>query len=85
MQRWEYLEIQIDSGIRVWRDSLGREGELREATGRWGSYRHGGALLNDLGDQGWELVGIEAVPSGSTVWQSRPEARWIFKRPRTPD
>ena len=50
MQRWEYLTVRVN-GLN-WRDSLSRTGEL---PGRGES----GALLNDLGEQGWELASVQ--------------------------
>ena len=43
---------------------------------------HFGPLMNELGAQGWELVGIQVLPAGSTY---TVEAQWIFKRPATLD
>ena len=63
MQRWEYLEVQVHA--QRWLDSLGRRGELpRESVFEDGSpYLYSSAaLLNELGEQGWELAGV----AGST-------------------
>lgn len=78
MQKWEYLEVyHWRSG---WSDSMGRSGDFvyvdaREIDGRW---YHSGGLLNELGAQGWELIGIEVLPAGQ---YGTTAAKWIFKRP----
>lgn len=35
--------------------------------------------LDELGEQGWELVGIQVLPRGESQTHS---ATWIFKRPK---
>jgi hypothetical protein len=67
---FEYLELRIWDG--QWIDSAGREGQLH---GRmWAHpqkhsainvYDHG-PLLNELGAQGWELMGFGDSMSGGT-------------------
>jgi hypothetical protein len=85
MQQWEYLEVLVHYyGISMkqvgeWHDSMGRRGNLvrMELEGH-GFWYHSGGLLNELGAQGWELVGIEEDPvqgSGSGV-------KWVLKRPK---
>lgn len=81
MKQWEYLEVGLDYSKGRWRDSLGREGAL---VGSWSAWTHSGGLLNDLGRQGWELVGVEAYPNtsgGSSYGSGARAAKWIFKRP----
>lgn len=54
MQQWEYLTIFIKD--TRWAESLGRSGSLpyrlNMATG------DPTGLLNELGEQGWELAGV---------------------------
>ena len=68
MQRWEYLVAWIDSSQRGeshWSDSTGRRGSVPI-----GDHWHAaGAMLAQLGAEGWELVGIE-------------QARFFLKRPK---
>ena len=67
MQRWEYLTITVSRF--AWSDSAGREGELPlegEASG----------LLDELGEQGRDLAGVQAYGSYSGYF------RLFLKRPR---
>ncbi len=78
MQRWEYLEVQVFR--ENWVDSLGRRGELpRESVIEGGSgypsLYSSAALLNELGEQGWELAG---VAGGADV----DSHKLLLKRPR---
>ena len=44
MNQWEYLEVMVDLGKKVWKDSEGRRGKLR---------KNSVALaLNELGIEG---------------------------------
>ena len=72
MQRWEYLTIKLgQSGL--WSDSLGRSGRLPD-TDRMLSGDPTG-LMNNLGEQGWELSGV-SPRDGNYGWLL------FFKRPR---
>lgn len=81
MQNWEYLEVFFDYASNTWQDSMGRRGEL-DVDDR---FKHAGKLLNELGQQGWELVGLEFYPnsSGGTIYGAYL-AKWVFKRPSGP-
>jgi hypothetical protein len=68
MQRWEYLTVEIR--YNGWSDSLGRRGSLPVDSFQTGP------LLNDLGEQGWELAGV-ADRNGHGV------LRLFLKRPRS--
>jgi hypothetical protein len=75
VQNWEYLEVEIKElgsyHPHPWQDSMGRSGELK----RLGEELSNSApLLNELGAQGWELVG---------VYSPGRAAKLILKRPRT--
>ncbi len=71
MQRWEYLTIGI-TGTR-WSDSLGRTGKMPNYSDpMWGDPT---VLLNELGEQGWELAGVYGV-GGSSF------SKLYLKRPR---
>jgi hypothetical protein len=73
MQKWEYLLLDTDGG----RDKLPRflNGiEIR-------NWRRGPSLvefINQLGDQGWELVSWQPHYYG----ESTVEVRVVFKRPK---
>jgi hypothetical protein len=76
MQRWEYLTIFISTV--TWQNSLGRTGTLRNIYPRaLESDRVGDPteLLNELGEQGWDLVGVN---SGYTL----TTYKLFLKRPR---
>jgi len=80
MQRWEYLELFLNYYYDRWSDSSGREGTLVRH-GSEPQFVHSGGLADELGHQGWELVGIETYPymdSGNSYGVSY--AKWIFKR-----
>lgn len=85
MQKWEYLELFLNYGSGKWRDSMGREGALSSGGSAYGgNWYHSGGLLNDLGQQGWELVAVEAYPitsSGGSIGTGMLSAKWVFKRP----
>jgi hypothetical protein len=72
MQRWEYLTIEMWQG--AWVDSLGRSGRLK-IVGRLPGPDGGDVadtpveVLNELGEQGWEVAGIMS-------------GRILLKRPR---
>lgn len=70
MQRWEYLTIGIVQ--KNWADSLGRSGTLPGL----GKLMSGNPteLLNELGEQGWELAGVD-YPDGYS-------RKLFLKRPR---
>jgi len=79
VQSWEYLEIELYTYDRArregrpgWKDSMGRSGVLDEMLG--GHFLNSAPLLNELGAQGWELVGVQSTPSY--------ESKLILKRPR---
>ena len=56
MQCWEYLTVYVQS--RSWHDSLSRRGSFPEN-------RQPAELLNELGEQGWELVGTSSGSDAS--------------------
>jgi hypothetical protein len=82
MQRWEYLELFLNYYYDRWCDSSGREGTLvRHGTEK--QFVHTGGLADELGQQGWELIGIETYPymdAGNSFGVSF--AKWLFKRQR---
>jgi hypothetical protein len=73
MQQWEYLELRVHTSWDNWSDSLGRSGPLSTVTG---PHRGTAAVCNELGEQGWELVGLTS--------DDRPNQNFvaIFKRPK---
>jgi len=69
MNQWEYLEVMVDLGKKVWKDSEGRRGKLR---------KNSVALaLNELGIEGWELV--------ASLTENASSHRLLFKRPWPPE
>ena len=82
MQSWEYLEIELVSqawrggGAREWKDSMGRSGKL-EPLGQ--NFLNSTPLLNELGAQGWELVGVQSYETNGNTFG----AKLFLKRPRT--
>ena len=70
MQQWEYLVVLIDrAGRPRWEDSMGRSGDLGDFDEHRGSgYGNPGALLNELGEQGWEPTGTD----GEYLYLKRP-------------
>lgn len=66
MERWEYLEIHVHEGN--WVDSMRRHGVLPRighpahpyASSQFGMATTG-PLLNELGEQGWEVTGVASV------------------------
>ena len=72
MQKWEYLEVCVAPG--GWVDSMGRSGELAWQASQHASFASAAALLNELGQQGWEVAGVAAnAPQGYFTL--------LFKRP----
>ncbi len=70
MQRWEYLELVYLGNEAAWLDSNGE-------FGRVGRVRQTHMLtdkMNELGTDGWELVGVVGIDEAYY--------RLIFKRPK---
>jgi hypothetical protein len=65
MQRWEYLTIGVWD--EKWSDNLGRSGVLprREAPLYWNDPA---GLLNEVGEQGWELTGVAGSEGTNGYW-----------------
>ena len=74
MTVWEYLEVFANTvQDREWLDSRGRRGELGQQESGYDFYT---SLLDQLGQDGWELVSVmgEGAMAGSY--------RFFFKRPK---
>lgn len=56
VRRWEYLEVDVH--VETWSDSSGRSGRLPISEAGPGQIPRTVAVLNELGDQGWELAGV---------------------------
>ena len=59
MEKWVYLEVwqyYLGDSNYAWQDSMGRTGPLAEVGQR--RYPSISPLLNELGEQGWELVAV---------------------------
>lgn len=69
MQRWEYLTIFVSR--LEWKDSLGRTGKLPGFRADDGDPT---GLLNEVGEQGWELAGVNTYRGGyaPTLFLKRP-------------
>jgi hypothetical protein len=65
MAKWEYLTVQVTLG--EWYDSAGRKGKnnlLSEfVAGNEDKVYHPTELLNNLGEDGWEMVGVASTDS----------------------
>ena len=65
MEKWEYLTVQVTLG--EWYDSTGRKGktDLLSDFVAGNEYKvyHPTELLNDLGEEGWEMVGVAGTDS----------------------
>jgi hypothetical protein len=71
MQRWEYHTITTYA--YNWADSIGRTGRLpREGPPMYGDPT---GMLNELGEQGWELIGVAARAGG--------DCQLFLKRPKS--
>jgi hypothetical protein len=76
VQRWEYLDVYLFEHGVEWIDSQGRVGEIPTLTHEnWVGHRLPTQLSNELGDDGWELVG--AIPA-----QGQRDFILCFKRPK---
>jgi hypothetical protein len=77
MQRWEYLSVHVEK--YHWSDRLGRRGDVPRAGRPYlptvENAHNSGQLLHELGEQGWELVGIA---SGDAY-----QYRLFLKRPKS--
>ena len=71
MQKWEYLEVSV--AYRHWVDSMGRSGELSQQAHSHAGFYSAASLLNELGQQGWEVTGVAAGNSSTfTLLLKRP-------------
>ncbi|MCY1701564.1 hypothetical protein [Deinococcus sp. SL84] len=98
---WEYMQLEVlaqfAAGVQ---QALAKDSTLSadNFNNRARSYRFDEAKLNELGGQGWELVGVlgadetvpfktsSSVPNAPETWQTnvRPAgATLLFKRPLT--
>ena len=76
MQKWEYLEVRVFGP--EWGDSRGNWGRLeaQELKRGYAAHWHWSAtLLNELGEEGWELTGIadDESPNAYTAFFKRPK------------
>lgn len=73
MQKWEYLEMLVQS--MYWIDSMGRSG--RSTSQFHPEYLQcqlcvPSSLINELGEQGWELTGVASGTMSDTLFFKRP-------------
>ncbi len=76
MPQWEYLEVVCNYSRGTWWNSYGDEGKLLRVD--VDAAVQGGRIItpifDDLGLQGWELIGVTADPIGFF--------RFFLKRPK---
>jgi hypothetical protein len=76
VQQWEYFEVLLDARRGLWLDANGESGELTHV--EYGSGRLAeehlfmAAVLQGLGAQGWELVGVVPHSAGEKLYLKRP-------------
>jgi hypothetical protein len=57
MEKWEYLDVILSYERNYWIDSSGNNGQLDRITPEGFSVcRFAQTLLDELGDEGWELT-----------------------------
>lgn len=68
MQKWEYLYIiaQWQEKEAVWLPRFANDRELPD----WKKGQTLSAMMNQLGDEGWELVSNSVVHGGGAYWES---------------
>ena len=73
MQQWEYKDVHV--AATTWTDGTGSRGSLQRFAHEAGhSFWSANQLLNELGSEGWELIGSAAGAADHYVL--------FFKRPR---
>ena len=80
MQKWDYLTVDAGHNIR------GRQSGVRVSDGRTvPSMAHWPAFLQQLGEEGWELVSVIFGTSGHDEHGNALNTRhdFYFKRPRS--
>ena len=60
-RRWEYLEVDVR--VENWSDNTGRTGRLPIAESGPGQVPSALGVLNQLGQEGWELGGVNNTTS----------------------
>jgi hypothetical protein len=72
MQKWEYCKLVLTSGSRI--QIVSKDGTTKEypinATNEWQVYI---SLLNQLGNQGWEVVTAEGL--STLLKRLKPESQ----------
>jgi hypothetical protein len=58
MAKWEYLTIMVIG--RSWNSSDGKSGEIERYTNS-GQLRTVQPVLNQFGEQGWEMTGVRGI------------------------
>lgn len=76
-QKWEYIELRVFGPD--WADSRGNAGRLVSLPIKQGGaaqWRWTSPVLNELGEEGWELVGMadDASPNAYTAFFKRPKS-----------
>jgi len=61
VRRWEYLEVDVH--VETWSDSAGHSGRLPIAEAGPGQIPSVLPVLNQLGQEGWELAGVSNTQS----------------------
>ena len=60
-RRWEYLEVDVH--VETWSDSAGHSGRLPIAESGPGQVPSVVGVLDQLGQEGWELAGVSNTQS----------------------
>lgn len=75
MQKWEYLSLRIDQASSPLSSWLAARAINGRELGNWRSTPLE-VILNQLGEDGWEMPGSVGFPAGNSFTQL------IFKRPK---
>ena len=78
MQQWEYKFVECFYHLDDWFPAYENGNEIKN----WKSGNNVAAYSNQLGQQGWELVGVATSAAGSHG-DYREWFRLVFKRPNT--
>lgn len=80
MQTWEYLFVVASNSTGLWRPHFLNDTKLDD----WEAGQTLSQFANELGEQGWEMVGITygATETGDPETGFFNSLRLVFKRPK---